>query len=139
MKRWLVVAETNCKYQLLSTPEETIKFLTRRKLHVQDREHFVVLSFDNRNGLLSYDVVSIGTLTASLVHPREVFLKAIVRKAAGVIIAHNHPSGSLIPSNEDREATKRLVRAGLLLGIPVLDHVILSRDGYFSFKQNGDL
>lgn len=105
-----------------------------------DREHFVLLALDIRNRVIGAQVVSVGTLSASLVHPREMFKPAILLNAAGVIVAHNHPSGDPAPSAEDRECTKRLVKAGALLGIPVLDHVILGADaGFFSFREAGQI
>ena len=104
----------------------------------EEREHFVALYLDARSRVKGACVVSIGTLSASLVHPREVFRPAIVAGAAAVIVAHNHPSGDVAPSAEDKDATRRLVRAGELLGVPVLDHVIVNDAGkFFSFKDGG--
>jgi DNA repair protein RadC len=106
-----------------------------------DREHFVVLLLDRKHQVIGLNTVSIGSLTASLAHPREVFKPAILSNAAAVILCHNHPSGSPFPSAEDRALTARLVEAGKLLGINVLDHVILG-DGsqrYFSFADEGVL
>src|SRR5215475_2947841 len=90
-----------------------------------DREHFVVLMLDQKNKVIGIHTVSIGSLTASIVHPREVFKPAILSNAAALILAHNHPSGAPQPSQEDRVLTVRLVAAGKLLGISVLDHVII--------------
>ena len=107
-----------------------------------EREHFCAAYLDTRSRVKGVAVVSIGTLSASLVHPREVFRAAIVAGAAGVILCHNHPSGDVTASPEDRDATRRLVQAGALLGIPVLDHVIITggTDGaYFSFQERGVL
>ena len=81
-------------------------------------------------------IVAIGIVNRSLVHPREVFRRAITDNAAAIIVAHNHPSGSLEPSDEDHEVTRRLVEAGQLLGISVLDHLVISREGYFSFLEH---
>ncbi|HOI43214.1 MAG TPA: JAB domain-containing protein, partial [Elusimicrobiales bacterium] len=83
------------------------------------------------------DIVSIGTLNYNLVHPREVFEPAVKNLAAGVIVAHNHPSGCLEPSDEDISLTKRLAEAGRLLGIELLDHVIVAKGGWLSFKEKG--
>lgn len=106
----------------------------------EEREHFLAVLLDARNHIKGVVTVSIGTLTASLVHPREVFRPAIVAGAAGVIVAHNHPSGDCTPSSEDREATRRLVKAGELIGIPVLDHVVVGAgDSYYSFREQGAL
>lgn len=100
------------------------------------KEHFFVFYLDTKNQEIKCELISVGTLNASLVHPREVFEPAIKHLAAQIIIAHNHPSGNLEPSQDDIELTQRLVKAGEILGIEVLDHVIISKDGYYSFKQN---
>jgi len=103
------------------------------------RECFHVLLLDGRHRLLSVDPVSVGTLTASLVHPREVFREAIRCAAAAILLVHNHPSGDPTPSTEDRAVTRRLSTSGELLGIRVVDHVIVAEDGYFSFREAGEL
>ena len=103
-----------------------------------EREHFVAVLLDARNSVKGVSVVSIGTLSASLIHPREVFRAAIVAGAAGIIIAHNHPSFDTSPSVEDKSTTKRLAEAGRLLGIPLVDHVIIGESGaFFSFRERG--
>lgn len=99
------------------------------------REHFVVFYLDTQNKLIERQIISVGTLNASLVHPREVFEPALSLHAASIIIAHNHPSGNLEPSREDLEVTERLVNAGKLLGIDIIDHVIVVKGRYMSFKQ----
>jgi DNA repair protein RadC len=101
------------------------------------KEHFVAFYLDARSRLLRFETVSIGTLSASLVHPREVFAPAISHSAAGLVVAHNHPSGDCAPSAEDKDATRRLARSGELLGIPLLDHVIVADRGFFSFREHG--
>src|SRR5215831_10592300 len=99
-----------------------------------DREHFVILLLDQKNQVIGIHTVSIGSLTASVVHPRETFKVAILANAASIICGHNHPSGDCQPSREDRALTTRLVEAGKLLGINVLDHIIIGGQGqYFSF------
>ena len=90
------------------------------------KEHFCVFLLNTQNQIVGREVVSVGTLNASLVHPRECFRTAIVKNCASILIVHNHPSGSLEPSIEDLDLTKRLVEAGRLIGIEVLDHVIAS-------------
>lgn len=103
-----------------------------------DREHFMAAMIDARSQVIGVTIVSIGTLSASLVHPREVFKPAILAGAAALIVCHNHPSGDPAPSHEDREATRRLQRSGELLGIPLLDHVIIGAgETFFSFKAQG--
>ena len=101
------------------------------------KEHCVIFYLDTRNQEIKREIVSIGTLNYSLVHPREVFEPAVKNLAASVILAHNHPSGALEPSGEDITLNKRLVEAGKILGIEVLDHVIVSKEGFSSFKEKG--
>lgn len=108
-----------------------------RDVRDQKKEHFVVFFLDTRNQEIKRDIVSIGTLNYNLVHPREVFEPAVKNLAASVIVAHNHPSGCLEPSDEDLSLTKRLAQAGKLLGIELLDHVIVTKEGFMSFKQKG--
>lgn len=108
-----------------------------RDVRGEKKEHFVVFYLDTRNQEIKRDIVSIGTLNYNLVHPREVFEPAVKNLAASVIVAHNHPSGCLEPSDEDLALTKRLSQAGKLLGIELLDHVIVTKEGFMSFKQKG--
>src|SRR5713101_6482118 len=102
-----------------------------------DREHFVVMLLDQKNQVIGLHTVSIGSLTASIVAPREVFKVAILANCANILIAHNHPSGDCQPSKEDRAITARLVEAGKLLGISVLDHIVVGDERYFSFADEG--
>jgi DNA repair protein RadC len=103
-----------------------------------DREHFVVFFLDQKNRLNGLHTVSIGSMTASIVHPREVFKAAILAQAAAIVCGHNHPSGDILPSREDRAITTRLLQAGKLLGIELMDHVIIGTPGvYFSFADEG--
>lgn len=104
-------------------------------LRASKKEHFVVFYLDTQNQLILRDIVSIGTLNASLVHPREVFEPAIKHSVSHIIVAHNHPAGSLEPSEEDVQVTRRLRDAGVLLGIQLLDHVIVTPTGYVSLKE----
>lgn len=104
-------------------------------LRTSKKEHFVVFFLDTQNQLIKREVVSIGTLNASMVHPREVFEPAIKNSVAHIIVAHNHPAGSLEPSEEDLAVTRRLRDAGLLLGIQLLDHVIVTASNYSSLKE----
>jgi DNA repair protein RadC len=101
------------------------------------KEIFMVLLLNSANILLRDLRISEGTLNASLVHPREVFQHAIVEPAASILLVHNHPSGEIQPSREDKNITRRLIESGKLLDIPVLDHIIISSEGYFSFKEEG--
>lgn len=103
---------------------------------LEPTEHFGVLLLDTRNKVIGKHTIAVGTLNGTLVHPREVFCLAIHDRAAGLILFHNHPSGNVSPSDEDRALTRRLVDAGQILGIEVLDHIILSPNGsYLSFKE----
>lgn len=100
-----------------------------------DREHFVVCGLDAKHRVIGINVVSVGSLSLSIVHPREVFKPLIVMNAAAWLCAHNHPSGDITPSQEDRILTKRLREVGELLGITLLDHLILGDDRQFSFAD----
>jgi len=103
-----------------------------------DREHFVVVLLDTQNQIIGIHTVTVGTLDASLVHPREIFKAAILANAAAILLAHNHPSGDPTPSAEDRSVTRLLVDAGVALGIEVLDHVVLGDSPrYCSFREAG--
>ena len=106
-----------------------------RDLRAEKREHFVVFYLDVRSQLIERKVVSIGSLNASIVHPREVFEPAIKSNSAQIIVCHNHPSGVLVPSDADYAVTRRLYEAGEILGIELLDHVIVSRDGSLSLRK----
>ena len=113
---------------------ETIFDLTR-DIRATNREHFVGFYLNSRNQVLRREIISIGSLNASIVHPREVYQPAIAVSAASLIIAHNHPSGDPTPSEEDLAITRRLIEAGRILGIEMLDHVVVARDAYTSFKE----
>ncbi|MBE3580046.1 MAG: DNA repair protein RadC [Thermoanaerobacteraceae bacterium] len=102
-----------------------------------DREHFRTISLNTKNRILAVDNVAVGSLNASLVHPREVFKGPIKRSAAAIILVHNHPSGDPSPSVEDIQVTRRLAEAGRLLGIEVLDHVVLGDGSFVSMKERG--
>ncbi len=103
------------------------------------QEHFISISLNGANEVMNIRVVTIGLIDKSHVHPREVFADILVERASAVIVAHNHPSGSLTPSREDMAVTKQLKEAGDLLGIKLLDHIIFSRRGYYSFLEHGEL
>jgi DNA repair protein RadC len=109
----------------------------RARLRGLRKETFYALLLDGKNRLLREERVSEGTLTSSLVHPREVFAPAVRESAAALIVVHNHPSGDPTPSPEDREVTRRLRAAGEIVGIRVLDHVVVGEDAYVSFLEKG--
>lgn len=106
-----------------------------QELRSAKKEHFVVLYLNARNQLIKKETISIGTLNANLVHPREVFKPAIDCLATSIIVAHNHPSGDSQPSQADVDLTKRMMEAGRLLGIEILDHIVISNSNSFSFKE----
>ena len=122
---------------VISSPAD-VERLLRGRIANLDRENFVVVLLNTKNEVIETSTVSVGTLGVSLVHPREVFKPAVRASAASVILAHNHPSGKVEPSREDREVTRRLGEAAEILGIEVLDHIIVG-DGYFSMKEHGIL
>jgi len=124
------------KSSLLLTPLDVYD-LIKEYLQGTDREHFIALFLDSRSEVIGINTVSIGTLTESLVHPREVFKGAILANAASIIIAHNHPSGDHFPSEADLAVTAKLKESGRILGIPLEDHVVIGRDAFTSFKQEG--
>ena len=130
-----MVSEATPRRPVISSPGDVDALLRARLAHL-DRERFVVVLLNTKNAVLETHTVSIGTLSSSLVHPREVFKPAVRTSAAGLILVHNHPSGRIEPSREDRDVTGRLVEAGETMGIDILDHVIIG-DAHFSFKEHG--
>jgi len=128
---------TSTKYgQKIESPKDVFKLL-KNDLGDKKKEHFKILSLDSRNNLISIDDVSIGTINANLVHPREVFKTAIQHLAVSVILVHNHPSGDPEPSEDDLEITKRIAEASKIIGIEVIDHIIIVKNGFLSFKNKG--
>ncbi len=103
------------------------------------QEHLLSVTLDGAGHMIEKRVVTVGTLNQSLVHPRELFADAITDRAAGIIMAHNHPSGNRFPSSEDRRVTQRIKEAGSIIGIELIDHVIITEDGWFSFAEEGEL
>lgn len=117
---------------------EDVEKLTE-ELKDKKQEYFLSLTLDGASNLIQKRTVFIGTLNHSIVHPREVFADAISDRAAGIIFVHNHPSGDVAPSKQDIDLTIRLIEAGKIVGIEVIDHVIIGKDGYFSFQAEGML
>lgn len=109
-----------------------LKFIRKKK-----QEYVLCLSLDSGCRLIARRVVTIGTLTSSLIHPREIFAAPLKDHAASIIIAHNHPSGDVSPSRADIAATQQLVAAGQILGVAIRDHLILTRDKSYSFRESG--
>lgn len=120
---------------IIKTPNDVYQLL--KEIGKYKKEHFVGLYLNARNQLIHQETISIGGLNANIIHPREVFEPAIKHHAASIIVVHNHPSGSLKPSEEDLEITKRLVKTGKLLGIKVVDHLIIAGKKFFSLKEKG--
>jgi DNA repair protein RadC len=119
--------------RVIRGPDDVVKLLPRMKIH--QREHFLVVLLNARHEVDAVETVSVGSLNASIVHPREVFKPAVLASAASIVLVHNHPSGDPEPSDEDLSITKRLVEVGDLLGIGVLDHVIVASRGVVSFRS----
>jgi DNA repair protein RadC len=111
----------------------------REEFTTLDREFFFMITLDSKNRTIGYHTISMGSLSASVVHPREVFKPAILESSAAVVFLHNHPSGDPAPSREDRECTNRLTAAAKILGIRVLDHIIFGEADYYSFADAGML
>ena len=119
----------------IQSPADT--YLALKKYRNKQKEHFLVLTLKGAHEVIAVRLVSIGLVNRTIVHPREVFWWAIKDNACVIILAHNHPSGNVDPSPEDREITKRLQQAGEILGIEVLDHLIIAKSGYYSFLEHG--
>ena len=130
-KRALEVNDTNLP--TIVTPKDVVAQLT--DLRHNKKEHFIALYLNARNQLVHKETISMGTLNANLVHPREVFEPALKYSATGIMVAHNHPSGDPKPSEDDLEITKRLAEAGKMMGVELLDHVIIATNNHFSFKE----
>lgn len=120
----------------IKSPDDIVDLLKKR-IGDSDREIFVVLHLNTKNEVTAYEEVSIGSINATIVHPREVFKSAICNNAAKIILSHNHPSGNPKPSKEDIQITNRINDAGEIIGISVLDHVIIGDNTYYSLKENG--
>lgn len=123
---------------VIRTPEDGANYLME-DLRFLNQEHFVAMFLNTKNQIIHKQTIFIGSLNASIVHPREVFKEALKRSAASLICAHNHPSGDPSPSREDIEVTKRLCECGKLIGIEVLDHLIIGDQKYVSLKEKGYL
>lgn len=136
-----VVKESSILYQnrKVSSPHDA-QLLIEPLLLDCDREKFLIACLNTKNEPIGISTISVGSLNASLVHPREVYKIAILSNAASIILCHNHPSGDPTPSEEDKRITTRLLDAGDILGIKVIDHIIIGeKDRYFSFKENSIL
>lgn len=119
----------------IGSPEDVVAFF-QSELSGLKVEKFIAVLLDTKNQIINWEVVSVGSLNASIVHPREVFVRAVRKSAASIIAVHNHPSGDVTPSAEDRNLTIRLTEAGKLMGITLLDHLIIGKNTYYSFKEH---
>ena len=132
-----IISKRTRKSLIVKHPDVLFKFLKRYTKSRQ--EQFFVITINGSNEVIGIHIATIGIANKTIVHPREIFIHAITDNAVAVIIAHNHPSSNLKPSLEDIEITKRLKDAGELLGIYVLDHLIINKKEYYSFKQERDI
>lgn len=132
--RRALAARASRKAETVSTPEDVVR-IVRPLLVGRDREHFLALALNTKNRLLKVIEVSVGSLNASIVHPRELFRECVQVSAASVVVCHGHPSGDPAPSSADVSLTRRLVKAGDVLGIEVLDHVVIGGDEHASLRD----
>lgn len=133
-----IVSERKAPEYRISQPSD-IYDVIKKKYAKKKQEHFITITLDGEHKVIAVRIISIGILNRAIVHPREVFRTAIADNAASIIICHNHPSGSLIPSPEDKDITKRIKDSGRIIGIEVLDHLIISKNGFYSFLENSEL
>lgn len=133
-----IATSFNDKKIKISSPQD-VSNLVMEEMRYLKKEHFRIIMLDTKNNILTISNISIGSLNASIVHPREVFKEAIRRSSASIILVHNHPSGEPTPSKEDISITKRLIESGKILGISVLDHIVIGDGCYFSFKEQNIL
>ena len=130
------LGEKRGERSVVTCPEDAADYAAPR-LKYENKEHMCVMLLNVKNHIIAWEVVSIGSLTASVVHPREVFKPAIIKGAASIILVHNHPSGDPTPSKEDLEVTARMVQVGRVMDISVLDHIIVGGDKFVSLKEKG--
>jgi DNA repair protein RadC len=131
-----IVSERKLRREVkIGNPDEVYALLKRYAGARQ--EHFILVTLNGANNVISVSIISIGLVNKAVIHPREVFCKAVSDRATGIIICHNHPSGVLDPSKEDMLATEELFKAGEIVGIPLVDHIIFSKTGYSSLKKLG--
>lgn len=123
------------KYVYAHNPELLFQCYQKRFENIK-QEHFIILSLDSQNAVIDEKTIFVGTLSQSLIHPREIFKQIILNSAAAFICLHNHPSGECLPSQEDIKITELLNETALLFAIPFLDHIIIGKETYFSFKEN---
>lgn len=137
-KRINVIDGVNLYENIVRGPQ-TVYNIMKSKLRFEPKEHFMVMMLSVKSNVIGIESISEGTLSASVVHPREVFAKVVLYPAASIILVHNHPSGNPTPSPEDINVTEQLVKAGKIFDIPVLDHVIIGDNRYFSMQEHGSV
>ena len=131
-----IVSERKLKSKVrIKASEEVFKLVKRYAK--EKRELFILLTLNGANTVISVSIVSIGIVNRTIIHPREIFSRAITDNAAAIIVCHNHPSGNVMPSEEDKDITKRISKAGEIIGIPLIDHIIFSKRNYTSLKREG--
>ena len=131
-----IISERRLKHKVqIKGPEEVYQMVKRYAEEKQ--EYFILLTLDGAHIVISISIISIGLVNKTIVHPREVFCRAISDRASAIIVCHNHPSDAVNPSDEDKEITERIFQTGEIIGIPLIDHIIISKSGYNSLKQQG--
>ena len=134
-----MVKEKKMKYEAVSMPTDAVD-ISKRVIGDSDRELVVVLCLDAKNQINAVNIAGMGSLNNAVVHPREIFKPAILSNASGIIFVHNHPSGDVKPSEDDRKTTERIKKAGDILGIPLVDSIVIGDNGaFYSFKNEGTL
>lgn len=137
MSTYQIVSERKQPSYPIKSPADAYRALFRYRN--KPVEHFFLISLSTAHEVIAVRIISIGTLDRAIIHPRDLFIEAIKDRSAAIIVAHLHPSGKTEPSEPDLELTRRLRQAGDLLGIPVLDHLVISRQGYWSMVEHGQL
>ncbi len=130
-----IALATKANNYRIKTPDDVSNLLMEEMRYLK-KEHFNIILMNTKNEVIAIENISVGSLNASIVHPREVFVRAIKRSSFAIVLAHNHPSGDPSPSTEDIKITQRLQEAGKLIGITVLDHIIIGDGNYYSLKEN---
>ena len=118
----------------VQTPEDILPYV--QNYAMCGKEHFVMITLNGGHEIIKIHLISVGTVSKTIIHPREVFREAIKENASSIIVCHNHPSGNCVPSEDDVETTKYLIKASKLIGIPILDHIIFDCDSYYSFLEH---
>lgn len=131
-----MVKESVLEYDISINSPDVAAELIQKMIGDSDRENLVLVCLDTKNKPTSVQIISTGSLNSSIVHPREVFKSVLISNAASFLIGHNHPSGDLTPSAEDINITERLIEVGSLVGVPIIDHVIVSDKKFYSMRQS---